>query len=95
MPTYDYKCKECKNIQEEVHTYKKVTNDENDFNVTLVCKNCGKIGTMFRKISAEFAEFSASDPEIQKKKLKKRSRDHYKKQIREKAGYLNRRDIMP
>lgn len=92
MPAYDYKCFICENIQEEIHSIGLVSNDVNDFDKTLVCKKCGMIDTMKRIFSIPvLAKFSMSSPEEKKNMLKKRSQEHFKKNIEDKFHQLNKK----
>lgn len=95
MPSYNYKC-ECGNVQEEIHSYKLVTNDENDFAFTLICSSCGKKGLMKRLISVpNFGKYSSASTEEKREILKKRSKDHFKKNIEDKFHQMNKPDYMP
>ena len=92
MPSYKYKCRECKNIQEEIHSYKLITNDIDDYKEKLKCKNCNTLGSMFRVIEAPmYGAYESSTTEQRKQILKKRSHDHFKKEIEDKFHELNRR----
>lgn len=93
---YIYKCKECSGIQEEFHSSKLVTNDEKDFNVNLKCNSCNRIGVMFRIIQAtNFMTYDSSTPEQKREMLKKRSKEHFKKEIQDKFHQMNKKDYMP
>lgn len=92
MPTYIYKCKECQNVQEEIHSYCLASNDENDYKNNLACNNCKKVGTMFRRIAdINFQASSIMTSEQKRSMLKKRSHDHFEKNIKEKFHELNRK----
>lgn len=95
MPTYNYKCP-CGNIQEEIHSMKDVTNDDKDILHNLVCKNCGQKGTMKRMISIpNIGEYSSASVEGKKEMLKKRSKDHFKKEVQDKFHQMNKPNYMP
>lgn len=92
MPIYDYKCKNCGFIQEEIHSSKDVTNDENDISFSVVCLNCKEKGTMKRIIGNPLiATYNMASPEEKKEMLKKRSREHFKKHIEDKFHQLNKK----
>lgn len=67
MPTYEYHCKKCKNVQEEIHSIK--------LDPEIVCQECGE-KPMERLISKSIAGFITGDTEA---KLWKEKRWRHKK----------------
>lgn len=49
MPTYDYKCSDCENIQEEIHPM-------SGPDKTIVCSLCGK-HNMQKMVAAPYTKF--------------------------------------
>lgn len=94
MPNYDYKCKVCGNVQEENHSYTKITNDENDISNTIECQKCNLVGEMIRVMgNSGLANFSMMTPEQKKESLKKRSHEHFKKHVEERFHQMNKKTL--
>jgi len=96
MPAYDYKCSKCKSVQEEIHSSKLITNDESDIKFAFQCNSCKEIGMMNRIIFGSYvATYDIASLEQKREMLKKRSKDHFKKNIVESFHVKNRRSYMP
>ena len=96
MGCYDYKCSFCGYIQEENHSYKLITNKENDIKHKIICQQCNAIDTMERIISAvPMGMYSSTTSEQKKEMLKKRSHEHFKKNIEESFHEKNKKAFTP
>lgn len=57
----------------------------------IICPNCGSRETkVLGQESGIFGKIASMSPQDKQKVLKKRSNDHYKKEIKEKKEYLDR-----
>lgn len=71
MPSYDYRCRECGSVQEEIHSIK--------IDPDVVCNSCGKKG-MERLISRNITGFITGDTEAKLWK-EKRHRNQKNKEL--------------
>jgi putative FmdB family regulatory protein len=95
MPTYDYKCKSCGNVKEIIHSMKECDKKErNEF-----CEECNSEKQFERTVvngqAPAIGLYSSASPEEKKKILKKRSHDHFEKEIKEKFHVMNSKNYKP
>lgn len=89
MPVYTYKCKSCGSLQDEVHASNITTKE---YSKKLACSSCKEEGKMvWSPTKLNFGTYESSTPEQRKEILKKRSHEHFKKNIEEKFHELNRK----
>jgi hypothetical protein len=95
MPRYEYKCSLCQHVQEEIHSMTEVGNQ--DMLDGLVCYGCGVSGSMEQLITGGqgFQKVASMTPEERKEVLKKRSHDHFKKNVEEQFHVKNKPGFMP
>jgi putative FmdB family regulatory protein len=92
MPFYDYRCKSCENVQEEFHS---VAECNEETLQALVCSKCGK-KEMKRLIGTTNVDsFSIMTMDERRDSLKKRSRDHFKKELQDKFHQMNHPGYIP
>lgn len=96
MPTYIYKCTICGEEKEVFHHSSRVTGNSDDYENEIVCEKCEVPYTMKRKIVApSFSAISSMTPNERREALKKRSHEHFKKNIEESFHTKNKKDYTP
>ena len=92
MPFYDYQCKSCKTVQEEFHSMAEC-NEETER--SLICKNCSKKEMKRLIVLTNVDTFSIMTDEERRKSLKKRSHDHFERELKDKFHQMNKPGYIP
>ncbi len=92
MAVFNYWCENCNCGAKVSQQNFQVNKSEEEENVPEICPNSEhlEMKLMGQEMSGGYAKFSAMTPTQKKEVLKKRSRAHYQKEIKEKKLNMNR-----
>ena len=86
MPRYSYKCPTCEEIREVFHLISEVNSPSEETVKQITCQTDGVLMKQyFGDMSGGYKRMSGMEPEQRKEILKKRSHEHFEREIKERA----------